>query len=155
MVFDIKWEYEIRKLSSDFFLSYPKSKYPEILTKQSRSYDVIIFETYNNYYVCVPFRSHIRHRWGKILRPSPDQHGIDYSKMIIIKDENYIDSLSIIDSAEMAAFRSNIATIHKEVFEYLNTYINHVNGTNPIPQKSFDRKYGKSTWPYFHEQLGL
>lgn len=38
------YDYEIKKLSKQFYKDYPHNQYKEILTKEGRSYDVVLFE---------------------------------------------------------------------------------------------------------------
>ena len=124
-----------------------------------RPYDVIVFETKLDYYVCVPFRTYLNHNQGFHFYPKPlsngENPGIDYSKMLIIKDDSYIGQLSIIDASQMVCFNKNIATIQREIFEYLEGYINHVSGINVLHPISFNRKYKYSTLKYFHSELGI
>ena len=51
--------YGIKELTASFYNAYNASSYPEILTKTNRPYDVIVFETHYDYYVCVPFRTRL------------------------------------------------------------------------------------------------
>ena len=37
-------DFEIRKLSYEFYKAYPQDQYKEILRKDGRSYDVVLFE---------------------------------------------------------------------------------------------------------------
>ena len=151
--------YSIATLSSSFYSDYPTSLYPEILEKDGRPYDVILFETAEDYYVCVPFRTYLNHKQGfhffsKPL-PTGENPGIDYSKMVIIKKDEYIGPQAFIDSRQMACFLRNIATIKKEIFNYLNVYINHVNGTNSLHPSQYRRRYQFTSLKYFHSELGI
>ena len=49
----------------------------------------------------------------------------------------------------------NLPTIVREATDYVDTYINHVNGTAPIHPRAFARKYQYSTLPYFHDIMGI
>lgn len=151
--------YEIRTLSSSFYNDYPVTAYPELLTKDGRPYDVIIFQTNKNYYVCVPFRTYLNHNQGFHFYPKPlpskQNPGIDYSKMVIITNNKYIGNPTLIDGNQMARFNANIATIQQEIFEYLKGYIDHFNGTHVLHPRSFKRKYQFSTLKYFHSELGI
>ena len=49
----------------------------------------------------------------------------------------------------------NLPYIVKDVNDYVNTYVKHVNGTEPIHFRKFARKYGCFTLPYFHDILGV
>ena len=151
--------YEIKKLSPSFYSDYPVTVYHEILEKTDRPYDVIVFETDEDYYVCVPFRTYLNHNQGFHFYPAPlptgENPGLDYSKMVIIKRDDYIGGPALIDTAQMSCFNANIATIQKEIFEYLEEYINHVNGTKMLHPSKFKRKYQFSSLKYFHTELGI
>ena len=75
--------------------------------------------------------------------------------MIIIKEDKYIGPSTLIDSKQMALFNKNIAIIQQEVYEYLQGYINHINGTQVMHPSQFKRKYQYSTLKYFHLELGI
>ncbi len=55
----MEYDVDICKLSSSFYTAYPPSKYPEIMTKQSRPYTCLMIETHEGYLICIPFRSSI------------------------------------------------------------------------------------------------
>ena len=38
---------------------------------------------------------------------------------------------------------------------YLDNYIHYIHGTSSITAQEFQRRYGRSTLPYFHAQLLL
>lgn len=152
-------EYEIWKLSSSFYNDYPESQYPEILRKSGRPYNVIVFETKEDYYVCVPFRTYLNHQQGfhfpQHNHLNGGNPGIDYSKMLIVKNDNYIGQATLIEPSQMAFFNANIATIQQEIFGYLEGYINHINGTTILHPRQFIRKYQYTTLKYFHSELGI
>lgn len=151
--------YDIRELTASFYNAYNASSYPEILTKTNRPYDVIVFETHYDYYVCVPFRTYLNHNQGFHFYPNPlpngENPGLDYSETIIVKEDKYIGLSTLIDSKQMALFNKNIAIIQQEVYEYLQGYINHINGTQVMHPSQFKRKYQYSTLKYFHLELGI
>lgn len=152
-------EYEIRQLSPSFYSFYPASLYPEVLRKKGRPYDVIVFESKDDYYVCVPFRTRLKHNRGFHFFSKPlingDNPGLDYSKMLIIKDGKYIGNAVLIDSLQMACFNANIAQIQRGIFDYLEGYINHMKGTNILHTREFNRRYQYTTLKYFHLELGI
>ena len=81
--------------------------------------------------------------------------GIDYSKMLIIKENDYIGPSSLINATQMVCFNKNVATIQQEIFEYLEGYSNNVTGINILHPSQFNRKYQFSTLKYFHTELGI
>ncbi|MBO5093957.1 MAG: hypothetical protein J6C33_06325 [Lachnospiraceae bacterium] len=110
---------------------------------------------------CVPFRSSIGHKnafmFTGTARSRKTKSGLDYSKIVIIKDIDYFDSTitAIVDQDEYAEMMKNLPIIVQEANDYVNTYINHINGTAPMHPRAFSRKYQYATLPYFHDVIGL
>lgn len=77
-------DFEIRELTHLFYSDYPSSKFIEIVHKDSRPYDVVVFEMTPNYFVCIPFRSNINHKncyhFKNSKRSLISKSGLDYSK---------------------------------------------------------------------------
>lgn len=156
MMYDV----EIVQLSNQFLTDYPTNVYSELMIKQGRPYSCLVVDTHYDYFVCIPFRSSIGHNNAYIFNQSRrSQHsrsGLDYSKVVIIKDDNYIDSATVIvDQDEYTEAMRNMSSIVREVTKYIDGYVNHMNGTNILHNREFDRKYKFSTLPYFHDILGI
>ena len=152
--------YQIYKLSTEFEIDYPVSKYPEILYKPDRPHFCLLIETHCDYFICVPFRSSIDHKNAFLFkntnRSKRTHSGIDYSKMVIIKDTKYLDNKNVVvDQDEYIQAIKHIQTIVLESVSYLETYINHINGTKVLHKKDFDRRYKFTTLKYFHNILNL
>lgn len=151
--------YGILKLTSQFYQDYPKDKYPEILRKNDRPYDVAIMKLYKDKYVCVPFRSDMRHHNGYEFRNyDRNKHirsGLDFSKLIILEDETYFDCVGGVDEIERKEFYDNIVMIHHQVIQYINTYLHHMTGRKLLNKHTFDRKYKYSTLNYFHNEMQI
>lgn len=75
--------------------------------------------------------------------------------MIIVFKYEYIGTPIFIEKRRMAVFAKNVAIIQEEVFQYLETYIKHVNGTKVLYPRVFNKMYQYSTLKYFHDELGL
>lgn len=58
--------YQIRKLNKQFYKDYPHNQYSEILIKLDRSYNISLFniDYLKEYYICVPFRTKMKHNNG-------------------------------------------------------------------------------------------
>lgn len=154
-----EYTYEIRELTSVFYRDYPNPPFQEIIRKPNRPYDIIVFKTNDDFCIGIPFRTKMKHNIGhhfysKSL-PNGDNPGIDYSKMVIIKNPNYIGKLKLIDSYQMTNFLQNIATIHREAFEYLSKYVNHIKGIHLLDRSEFRRNYQYCCLKYFHNELGI
>ena len=55
------YDFEVRKLSQEFFTNYPDPPYGEIERKEQRGYACLLVETHYDYLICIPYRSHITH----------------------------------------------------------------------------------------------
>lgn len=152
---------DICQLSHSFYAAYPLAQYPEIMRKDGRPYTCLLIETHEDYFICVPFRSSIQHNEAFLFtntnRSLHTRSGLDYKKTVIIKDESYIDLTTpvVVDNDEYTAMMTNIGTIVNEIDEYIETYINHINGTATLHQREFLRRYQFSTLPYFHDILNI
>lgn len=155
---------KLRRLSNQFYRDYDTEIYLEILKTSTRTYNVAIFEGIGNYYICVPFRTDIRHssafKFKNTKRSSNHQYGIDYKKMIIItkdKYNQYIDFINppLIDNDEYVIYRQNLDTINREALDYLQKYINHHSGIISMSEREYRRKYQYTTLHYFHNELGI
>lgn len=148
---------EIKKLTQLFYDDHPHNLYPEILSNIDRPYSIALFKL-SNYYVGVPFRTYMRHNNGflfsnKLVKGS--RPGLDYSKIVIFKNEKYIGERININNQQQAEFKKNIATITSEIENYIQAYIDHYNNISPLHPREFQRKYGYSTLKYFHEIIGI
>lgn len=157
----MEYDSELSLLSSKFIYDYPHAAYPELMYKSGRPYTCLLIDSHDDYFICVPFRSSISHKnafmFTGTARSKKTKSGLDYSKIAIIKNTDYLDSTAtvIIDSDEYSEMLKNLSDIVQEVNDYVNTYINHVNGTAPIHPRAFARKYQYSTLPYFHDLMGI
>ncbi len=147
-------------LSAEFYKAYPEEKYPEILRKDLRPYTCLVIESAYDFSICIPFRSEMHHKNGYKFRKSKrsrnHQSGLDYSKIVIIKDRQFIcASPAIVDKDEYVEMVSNIERIAREAQNYISTYTNHVSGAKTLDVNEFRLRYNCSTLPYFHHELGL
>ena len=129
--------------------------------KNSRPYTCLVIETQEDYLICVPFRSSIRHKeaffFTNTNRSKRTRSGLDYKKTIIIKDFSYIDTNSsvVVDNDEFVAMMTNITKIVNDVHVYISKYVNHKKRIAPLHKREFERRYQYSTLPYFDDILGL
>lgn len=156
----MEYNVEILRLSKEFYDSYPKSEYPELLQKAERPYACLLIELRNDYYICIPYRTHIDHqnsyRFKKSIRSKENKSGLDYTKIAIVNDRDYIDKKpALIDKDEFNETMINLDKIVSSALKYIDTYICHISGDKPIHEKEFVRKYKYSTLPYFHKELGI
>ncbi len=157
----MEYDSKLSLLSSKFILDYPPAAYPELMYKHGRPYTCLLIESHDDYFICVPFRSFIGHKNAFLFtgtaRSKKSKSGLDYTKIAIIKNNDYFDSATaaIVDQDEYIEMIKNLPTIVQEATDYVDTYINHVNGTVPMHPRAFTRKYQYSTLPYFHDIMGI
>lgn len=155
------FESDLYLLSAKFIQDYSASTYPELMHKQGRPYTCLLIDSHDDYFICVPFRSDIRHNNAFMFRGTKRSQtknsGLDYSKIVLIKDSDYIDSSTkaVVDQDEYGQMKQNLSTIAQEATDYVDTYIGHINGSAPLHPRAFSRRYRFSTLPYFHDIMGL
>ena len=132
------------------------------MLKDKRPYGCLLIKTHNDYYICVPFRSHIHHKNAFLFknteRSKTDSSGLDYSKTVLIRSEDYDKYLienAVVDTDEYKAVRMNIYKIEKQISKYIEGYVKSVSDFENADKKSFERKYKYSTLKYFHDILGI
>lgn len=132
------------------------------MLKDKRPYGCLLIKTHNDYYICVPFRSHIHHKNAFLFknteRSKNDSSGLDYSKTVLIRPEEYDKYLienAVVDTDEYKAVRMNIYKIEKQISKYIEGYVKAVSDFENADKKSFERKYKYSTLKYFHDILGI
>ena len=82
--------------------------------------------------------------------------GLDYSKLVLIKDDKYLDDKkAIVDKDEYNETVKHMPRITREINQYIETYVLHVTGAKVIHPREYERKYQYSTLPYFRDILGI
>lgn len=150
---------EVYSLSAQFFADYPSNQYPEIAIKKNRPYSCLLIEYMDDLFICIPFRSHVRHPYAyhfkTSFRSQRSQSGLDYTKSILIKNNDYLDTATpaIVDQDEYKETMTNLPRIVREVFAYISDYKDDLNGIQKLHPKEWRRRYGCSTLPYFDDIL--
>ena len=62
-------DYQILKLTNAFYNAFPNPPYIEILKKNNRAYNCLLFQSHYGYFICIQYRSEIRHKYG--FQPQP------------------------------------------------------------------------------------
>ena len=150
---------EISRLSEKFYQDYPLSLYPEILSKEARSYVCLTFKV-RDYYICIPYRSNVDHTYSYKFKYSKrskvKKSGLDYRKIVIIRDEAYFEkSFAIVDTDEHRETMMNIKKIVSSAEKFVDEYIKHIKAIVLLDNEEFDRRYTVSALQYFHKELGL
>ncbi len=151
------------RLTHNFLKTYPEKKYPELMCKAGRPYSCLLLDTHDNYFICIPFRSHIRHKNAYLFhgteRSKRSESGLDYTKIVLIakgKYKEYMDAERVVvDQDEYKEVRLNLIKIAEEASDYVEKYLAHVTGEKPMHPRQFLRKYQYSTLRYFHEVMGI
>ena len=151
---------QIIKLTDKFYQDHPYEQYQEILWKPSRSYNCILFETHYDYFICVPYRTNIRHNYAYKFKTSKRSKahpsGLDFKKIVIIAKTEYLDNKDgIIDQDEYYETMANIEKIKEKALCFVEDYVNHINGVALLNDKEFFRRYSQSPLQYFHKELGI
>lgn len=152
--------YQILNLTEAFYSDYPNKTYNEIMKKKERPYNCLLLQSHYDYFMCIPYRSNINHNnaffFTNSKRSKVKKSGLDFSKMIIIKNTNYIGtSDAIIDKDEYNETYYKIAKIKDQAEKYVDGYVNHLTNRKIMYQKEFERKYRFSTLKYFHKELNI
>ena len=61
-------DYQILKLTNAFYRAYPNPPYTEILKKDQRAYNCLLFQSHYDYFICIPYRSEITHKYAFIKK---------------------------------------------------------------------------------------
>lgn len=158
---DETYDYQVLNLNAQFYLDYPKQKYSEIIRKQTRPYNCLLIQSNYGYFICIPFRSNINHKYAykfkNSMRSKLSNSGLDYSKIVIITNSKYLcSSNAVVDQDEYNETRDNIEYIKNDAQRYINDYVDHILGkSNKYDEKEFQRIYQYSTLQYFHKELNI
>ena len=151
-------DYQILKLTNAFYKAYPNPPYTEILKKNQRAYNCLLFQSHYDYFICIPYRSEITHKYAyhftSTERAKQHKSGLDYSKTVIIDKMEYIDSVdAIIDKDEFNETIINLEKIKKEALKFVEDYVLHITGIKIMHIREFNRRYAFSPLRYFHNIL--
>jgi len=141
-------------LSKQFYIDYAHNLFPEIEYKENRPYIMLLMKI-DGLTFAIPFRSHITHNYS-FLTDAINKCGIDYTKAIIITNQNYvvnnINGLPIkIRENENRALFGKKHQIMKDFKNYVKQYKRAVK--NNAHHKVYIFKI--STLQYFHKELGI
>jgi hypothetical protein len=155
------FDYQILNLTKSFYGNYPDPPYKEIVRKDARPYNCLLVQSHYDYFICIPYRSHINHkfayRFKNSIRSKKSKSGLDYSKIIIVKDTQYIGNTdAIVDKDEYNETRDNIEYIRNDAIRYVDDYVEHILGlSSKYDETEFNRIYRYSTLQYFHKELSI
>ncbi len=117
-----EFDFQILHLTDQFYDAYPNPPFSEILQKQQRAYHCLLFQSHYDYFICIPFRSEISHPYAYHFKHSKrskyHKSGLDYTKIVIISNTEYLDTQdAIIDKDEFKRRYSfsSLKYFHKEL----------------------------------------
>lgn len=155
------FDYQVLNLTQQFYTDYPDPPYKEIVRKSSRPYNCLLIQSHYGYFICIPYRSHINHKYAYKFKNSARskrvKSGLDYSKIVIITNSKYIGNVNaIVDKDEYDETRDNIEYIKADSQRYVDDYIGFMmNISTKFDPREFARIYQYSTLKYFHRELGI
>lgn len=119
-------DYQILKLTDDFYNTYSNPPYVEIMKKRQRAYTCILFQTHYGYFICVPYRTEISHKYAyhfkNSKRSQKHKSGLDYTKIVILSETKYIDTKdALIDKDEYNETVMYLEKIKSEALKYFHT----------------------------------
>lgn len=86
------FDYQILNLTNKFYFDYPNPPYKEIVRKSGRLYNCLLVQSHYGYFICIPYRSNINHKYAfrfkGSARSKKTNSGLDYSKIVIVKKAN-------------------------------------------------------------------
>lgn len=155
-----EYTYQILNLTDKFYKNYSSEQYHELLQKNKRAYNCLLIETHYDYYICIPFRTEITHKFAykfkDSVRSKEHNSGLDYTKMIIVNNPEYLSSKeAVVDRDEYIEVVKNIDEIVEQVLDYLEEYINWFHDKSELSKKKYVKRYKYSTLKYFHKELGI
>ena len=106
------------------------------------------------------FESEIHHNNAYLFisseRARKHSSGLDYSKIIIINNNDYLGDMDrIIDQDEYVETVRNLKRIKEEAMQYIDDYVMYQKGSLMMKKKDYRGKYRYSTLQYFHKELGI
>lgn len=132
---------------------------PYNLTKQSNRKYIFLEFKYKENNLLVPLRSEMPDisKLGQVGYKVPSEYkpnaGLDYRKILIINDDNYIEEPKYIKipKSQVRIIEANYNTIEKQVIAYVDGYIRTVKKNRHLK----DKKFCYSTLHNFHKELGI
>ena len=155
------YDHQVLRLTEEFYDRYPNPPFTELETKESRQYNCLLVQSHYGYFICIPFRSRVNHKYAFHFKDSArsrrGKSALDYSKSVIVNDTVFLDSKpAIVDSDEYSEMMRNMDIIVAEILKYVDEYVSFCNNeTLRISEEEFARRYRFSTLKYFHDILGV
>ena len=145
--------FKIKYLSEKFYLDYPIDKFPELELKGDRPYVIFVVKIKNHTFG-IPFRTNIKHnycyKFKKSGKKTDSVTGLDFSKAVVVDNEEYIGTDAVVDKLEFNELSSKIIFIKKKFENYFNNYLKYLK--NP-EDNNISKKYKYTTLIYFRSKI--
>lgn len=76
-------DYAVYSLSDEFYEKYPNPPYKELLKKKERRYACLLIQSHYGYFICIPYRTEISHKYAYHFRKSSRSQNIDQDLIIL------------------------------------------------------------------------
>ena len=77
------YDYQVLNLTEQFYEDYPNPPYEEIVRKDARPYNCLLIQSHYGYFICIPYRSHVNHKYAYKFKNSKrsirNKSGLDYT----------------------------------------------------------------------------
>ena len=122
------YDYQVLNLTEQFYEDYPNPPYEEIVRKDARPYNCLLIQSHYGYFICIPYRSHVNHKYAYKFKNSKrsirNKSGLDYTKIVIVQNSDYLGTVdAVVDSDEYKETRDNIEYIKNDAQEYIDNYV--------------------------------
>lgn len=116
-----------------------------------RGYGIVVIDL-NGLVFGIPLRSHLNHKFGFVSERSEGvKKGLDYTKALLIKKEEYVSRAYKIPTSEFTHINDNKEKIQEDFNKFVNRYIE----ANVKKDENILRNYRYSTLKNYHKELGL
>ncbi len=142
--------FKIKYLSEKFYFDYPIDKFPEFELKGDRPYVIFVVKIKDHTFG-IPFRTNIKHNYCYKFKKSgrkteSSSTGLDFTKAVVVDNEEYIGSDALVDKLEFNELSSKIIFVKKKFENYLSNYLKYL--SNP-DDENIAKKYKYTTLAYF------
>lgn len=116
-----------------------------------RGYGIVVIDL-NGLVFGIPLRSHLNHKFGFVSERSEGvKKGLDYTKALLIKKEEYVSRAYKIPTPEFTHINDKKEKIQEDFNKFVNRYIE----ANVKKDENILRNYRYSTLKNYHKELGL
>lgn len=137
-------------LSDKFYKDYPSEKYPEMMLKENHLYTQVITEIHGLKFA-IPLRSDISHKTDVLWTNKQLKHGLDFTKAVLILDDEYISDKRVYIRSEEHKF---LLGKEKRVKDKMEKCIsNYIKSKNNLKIKHNIEYCNYSTLQYFEKYI--